>query len=97
MSNALKAEIERLREENKCFEAMQEGVFIRIADLDAEIKRLSELVDAGKEDRKAIDELVDENLRLRELLRECQPYVEAGLSMCDTRLCDAVEKEVGDE
>jgi len=35
--------------------------------------------------------------RLRELLRECQPYVEAGLSMCDTRLCDAVEKEVGDE
>ena len=31
----------------------------------SEIERLRELVDAGKEDRKAIDELVDENLRLR--------------------------------
>jgi len=44
-----------------------------------------------------INELRDEIKRLRELLKECQPYVEAGLSMCDTRLCDAVEKEVGDE
>ncbi len=35
--------------------------------------------------------------RLRELLKRCQPYVEAGLSACDTQLCDAVEKEVGDE
>ena len=34
----------------------------------SEIERLRELVDAGKEDRKAIDELVDENLRLRECL-----------------------------
>ncbi len=39
----------------------------------------------------------DEIERLRELLRKCQPYVEAGLSACDTQLCDAVENEVGDE
>jgi len=38
-----------------------------------------------------------DNERLRELLLRCQPQIEAGLSMCDTRLCDAVEKEVGDE
>ena len=37
---------------------------------DLEIERLRELVEAGKDDRKAIDELVDENLRLRELVRE---------------------------
>ena len=36
---------------------------------DAEIERLRELVEAGKEDRKEIDVLVDENLRLRELLK----------------------------
>ena len=51
-----------------------------------------------------IDELFEDNERmrednelLRELLRECRPYVEGGGSMCDTRLCDAIEKEVGDE
>ncbi len=44
-----------------------------------------------------IEQLREDNKRLRKLLKECQPYVEAGLSMCDTRLCDAVEKEVGDE
>ena len=103
MSNALKAEIERLREENKCFEAMQEGVFIRIADLDAEIKRLRELVDAGKEDRKAIDELVDENLRLRGLLERCEPYIHEAFCGVPSRieLIDEIrkelEKEVGDE
>lgn len=43
------------------------------------------------------DELQAEIKRLRELLRKCQPYVEAGTSECDTELCDAVEKEVGDE
>ena len=42
-------------------------------------------------------ELLKEIKQLRGLLRKCQPYVEAGLSECDTRLCDAVEKEVGDE
>lgn len=36
---------------------------------DAEIERLRELVEAGKEDRKAIDKLVDENLRLSGLLK----------------------------
>lgn len=38
----------------------------------SEIERLRELVDAGKEDRKAIDELVDENLRLREIADEVE-------------------------
>ena len=37
---------------------------------DAEIERLRELVAAGKDDRKAIDELVDENLRLRGLMKK---------------------------
>lgn len=38
---------------------------------DAEIERLRELLEACKEDRKVIDELVDENLRLtRELKKE---------------------------
>ena len=36
----------------------------------SEIERLRELVDTGKEDRKAIDELVDENLRLRSFIEE---------------------------
>ena len=44
-----------------------------------------------------INELRDEIERLRELLKRCQPYVEAGLSECDARLCDAVEKEIGNE
>ena len=39
---------------------------------DAEINRLRELVEAGKEDRKEIDRLVDENLRLQRLLRSYQ-------------------------
>lgn len=37
-----------------------------------EIEELRELVEAGKEDRQAIDELVDENLRLRKELEVCQ-------------------------
>ena len=36
----LQIEIERLREENECFEAMQAGVEIRIADLNADNNRL---------------------------------------------------------
>ena len=43
------------------------------------------------------DEKNAEIKRLRELLRKCQPYVEAGMSACDTQLCDAIEREVGDE
>ena len=38
----------------------------------SEIERLRELVDAGKEDRKAIDELVAEHLRLREIADEVE-------------------------
>ncbi len=41
-----------------------------------EIERLRELVAAGKVDRYVVDELVDENLRLRKLLRQCQPFVD---------------------
>ncbi|MFZ9080775.1 MAG: hypothetical protein ACO23H_19770, partial [Alphaproteobacteria bacterium] len=55
-------------------------------------------VSAGKTPQKAENErLREENERLRKLLKKCQPYVEAGLSACDTQLCDAIEKEVGDE
>jgi len=42
-------------------------------------------------------ELQKEIKRLRKLLKKSQPYVEAGLSECDTKLCAAIEKEVGDE
>ena len=61
----------------------------------SEIERLRELVDAGKEDRKAIDELVDENLRLRGLLRKCVPYI-AGWPEA-RELFSEIQKEVGDE
>ena len=43
--------------------------------LDDEIERLRELVEASKNDRKAIDELVDENKRLRGLLSKSREYV----------------------
>jgi len=35
--------------------------------------------------------------RLLGLLRECQDYVEAGMSSVDSELCDRIEREVGDE
>ena len=60
---------------------------------DDEIEQLRELADAGKEDRKAIDELVDENLRLRELLEKALVYSHS----MPTTLVAAIEKEVGDE
>jgi len=43
-----------------------------INELRDEIERLRGLVEAGKEDRKEIDRLVDENLRLQRLLRSYQ-------------------------
>lgn len=43
------------------------------------------------------DKLREENGRLRGLLKECQGYVEAGMSSVDTELCDRVEREVGNE
>ena len=59
---------------------------------DAKIKRLRELVEASKEDRKAIDELADENLRLRGLLRKALVFSHS----MPTTLVAAIEKEVGD-
>ncbi len=41
-------------------------------------------------------QLCEENGRLRGLLKGCQPYIE-GSEVCDTRLCDAVKKELNDE
>jgi cell shape-determining protein MreC len=64
-----------------------------LKEKDAEIERLNELVEAGKEDRKAIDELVDENRRLRELLEKAVVYSHS----MPTTLVAAIEKEVGDE
>jgi hypothetical protein len=40
--------------------------------------------------------LHEENERLRELLRECQVYVE-GMSSVDSELCERVERELSDE
>ena len=94
-------EIERLREENQNYEAMKQGVIIRITDLEEENKRLREdnerltqrlVVTAVNENRK----LQGEVERLRDLLRECQVYVE-GMSSVDTELCDRVEKELSNE
>ena len=56
----------------------------------AEVFKVREVIEGDTESD-------DEIERLRGLLKECQPYVEAGLSACDTQLCDAIEKEVGDE
>ena len=38
-----------------------------------------------------------QNKRLRRLLKECQEYVEAGMSSVDSELCDRIEREAGDE
>jgi hypothetical protein len=32
---------------------------------------------------------------LRELLKECREYVEAGMSSVDSELCDRIEREIG--
>lgn len=62
-----------------------------LKEKDAEIERLRELVETGKGDRKAVDELVDENLKLRELLGDL--YERGGIS---NELWDRIKKEVGD-
>ena len=46
IADTLLKENKRLREENKCFEAMKAGVEIRIADLNADNNRLRELLKA---------------------------------------------------
>jgi mevalonate kinase len=57
----------------------------------SEIERLRELVDAGKEDRKAIDELVDEN---DELVDENDELVDQNDELVDEnlRLRELLEK-----
>ncbi len=88
------AEIERLR-------GLLKGVLLTpipevgVAEKDAEIERLREMVEAGKENRDAIDELVDENLRLRGLLKAVIGDVVQAADW--ERLMEEIEKEVGDE
>ncbi len=99
-------EIERLREENKCFEAMQEGVFIRIADLDAEIKQLRERSWEISEDKRNIDmrrieaedALLYERHRVQQL-RELLKGVVDDMVFGDDwgHLLSQIRKEVGDE
>ncbi len=65
----------------------------RCQEAAGEIERLLE------ENKRLLDRcisLVEGVERLRELLKECQEYVEAGMSSVDTELCDRIEKEVGD-
>lgn len=57
---------------------------------------VKQLTEKSKRLEQENERLRADNERLRELLRDCQPYVENHL-VCNTRLCDAVEKEVGDE
>ena len=71
----LRKENGKLLEENECFEGMKSGIEIRIACL----------VEAGKEDRKSIDELVEENERLCEALVDIR----------DSRHCDYSANEGG--
>ncbi len=73
----------------------EDSVALRLLAKDAEIKRLRELVEASKEDRKAIDELVDENLRLRELLKGVIGDVVQAADW--EHLLDEIKREVGDE
>jgi hypothetical protein len=63
------------------------------AKLEAEIERLREdnEVLLGESQRLHWD-----SKRLLGLLRECQDYVEAGMSSVDSELCDRIEREVGD-
>jgi len=79
-------EIERLREDNERLLASNKTLGFERKALDFVLRDL-------KWDN---DELQAEVKRLRELLKKSQPYVEAGLSSCDTRLCEAVAREVGD-
>ena len=72
-----------------------------MSERDDEIKRLQAKVERltkrGLQDLNwQNDELHEENERLRELLRECQVYVE-GMSSVDSELCERVERELSDE
>jgi len=73
----------------------EDSAALRLLAKDAEIKRLRGLVEAGKKDRKAIDELVDENLRLRELLKGVVGDVVQAADW--ENLLDEIKREVGDE
>lgn len=73
----------------------EDSAALRLLAKDAEIKRLRELVAAGKEDRKTIDKLVDENLRLRELLKLVVDDMVIGEDW--EHLLKLIEKEVGDD
>lgn len=96
MLRALK-DAERQRDSSRYTIEVQDEI---INDLREQIVLLRELVEAGKEDRKSIDVLVDENLRLRELMRNLVKYAEAvdnGDMIVDIDDFNAIEREVGDE
>lgn len=80
-----KAEVERLTrhvDEHMGLQRIEishdvlERIVRESSEKDAVIERLRELVEAGKKDCKALDELVDENLRLRGLLSKSREYVD---------------------
>lgn len=75
-------------------ESQFEKLLKTLKEKDAEIKRLRELVTAGKDDREVIDELVDENLKLRGLLRDVVGDVVQAADW--ERLMDEITREVGD-
>jgi len=66
-----------------------------------EIERLREEIVRLREDNEVLlgesQRLHWDSKRLLGLLRECQDYVEAGMSSVDSELCDRIEREVGDE
>ena len=96
MLRALK-DAERQRDSSRYTIEVQDEI---INDLREQIVLLRELVEAGKEDRKSIDVLVDENLRLRGLVRNLVENAKGGdygEIIVDVDDFDAIEKEVGDE
>jgi hypothetical protein len=66
-----------------------------------EVKQLQAEIERLREDNEVLlgesQRLHWDSKRLLGLLRECQDYVEAGMSATDQDLCDRVAREVGDE
>ena len=67
----------QLRAENEAYKAMKAGVSLRIADLDAEIERLTSALLHVEQLHSISEARKDAEIkRLRKLLRQCQPFVD---------------------
>ena len=64
-------EIERLRGKCECYEAMKEGVQIRIADLQAEIERLREELEKERSLREELEKVFESRMDAEEAADFC--------------------------